>query len=133
MLNSNIILRLHKLACMLLYDKKATRLTFLCVMICDDNVIFLSFREELKTADGTSLPASLPCSGGPDGAHGLLIVDSAGQEVDLQTGDAVVGRRSGRLLAKVSTWVRCSLPLISKQILLWQMERSLAGRGVIGQ
>ncbi|XP_035690544.1 uncharacterized protein LOC118425664 [Branchiostoma floridae] len=60
-----------------------------------------AFREELRTADGTTLPASLPCSGGPDGAHGLLIVDSAGQEVDLEIGDAVVGRRSGRLLAKV--------------------------------
>ncbi|XP_035690546.1 uncharacterized protein LOC118425665 isoform X2 [Branchiostoma floridae] len=60
-----------------------------------------TFREDLNTADGTTLPASLPCSGGPDGAHGLLIVDSAGQEVDLETGDVVVGRRSGRLLAKI--------------------------------
>ncbi|KAI8507318.1 hypothetical protein Bbelb_146980 [Branchiostoma belcheri] len=62
-----------------------------------------NFREELTTTDGVSLPASLPCSGGPDGAHGLLIVDSAGREVDLETGDVVVGRRSGRLLAKVLT------------------------------
>ncbi|XP_078598874.1 uncharacterized protein LOC144874520 [Branchiostoma floridae x Branchiostoma japonicum] len=60
-----------------------------------------TFREDLKTTDGATLPESLPCSGGPDGAHGLLIVDSAGQEVDLQTGDVVVGRRSGRFLAKV--------------------------------
>ncbi|XP_019620139.1 PREDICTED: uncharacterized protein LOC109466754 [Branchiostoma belcheri] len=60
-----------------------------------------NFREELTTMDGATLPASLPCSGGPDGAHGLLIVDSAGREVDLETGDVVVGRRSGRLLAKV--------------------------------
>ncbi|CAH1233157.1 TNC [Branchiostoma lanceolatum] len=60
-----------------------------------------NFREELYTADGASLPASLPCSGGPDGAHGLLIVDSAGKEVDLETGDTVVGRKSGRVLAKV--------------------------------
>ncbi|KAI8487041.1 hypothetical protein Bbelb_353010, partial [Branchiostoma belcheri] len=60
-----------------------------------------NFREELMTTDGVTLPASLPCSGGPEGAHGLLIVDSAGREVDLETGDVVVGRRSGRLLAKV--------------------------------
>ncbi|XP_078681771.1 protein bark beetle-like [Branchiostoma floridae x Branchiostoma belcheri] len=60
-----------------------------------------NFREELVTTDGVTLTASLPCSGGPEGAHGLLIVDSAGREVDLETGDVVVGRRSGRLLAKV--------------------------------
>ncbi|XP_019614633.1 PREDICTED: uncharacterized protein LOC109462522 [Branchiostoma belcheri] len=60
-----------------------------------------NFREDLKTTYGVTLPASLPCSGGPEGAHGLLIVDSAGREVDLETGDVVVGRRSGRLLAKV--------------------------------
>ncbi|XP_035691283.1 uncharacterized protein LOC118426130 [Branchiostoma floridae] len=60
-----------------------------------------TFREDLKTTDGATLPESLPCSGGPDGAHGLLIVDAAGQEVDLETGDVVVGRRSGRFLAKV--------------------------------
>ncbi|XP_019614636.1 PREDICTED: protein bark beetle-like [Branchiostoma belcheri] len=59
-----------------------------------------NFRKELMTTDGVTLPASLPCSGGPEGAHGLLIVDSAGREVDLETGDVVVGRRSGRLLAK---------------------------------
>ncbi|XP_019634589.1 PREDICTED: uncharacterized protein LOC109477683 [Branchiostoma belcheri] len=59
------------------------------------------FREELMRKDGVTLPASLPCSGGPEGAHGLLIVDSAGIEVDLETGEVVVGRRSGRLLARV--------------------------------
>ncbi|XP_019646646.1 PREDICTED: uncharacterized protein LOC109487118 [Branchiostoma belcheri] len=66
-----------------------------------DCFITFNFQEQLKTAEGVTLPASLPCSGGPEGAHGLLIVDSAGGEADVGTGDVVVGRRSGRLLAKV--------------------------------
>ncbi|KAI8506513.1 hypothetical protein Bbelb_159400, partial [Branchiostoma belcheri] len=60
-----------------------------------------NFSEELKTTDGESLPASLPCPGGPDGTDGLLVVESGRKEVDLEAGDVVVGRRSGRLLAKV--------------------------------
>ncbi|XP_035690047.1 uncharacterized protein LOC118425346 [Branchiostoma floridae] len=60
-----------------------------------------NFRQELQTTDGATLPESLPCSGGPDGAHGLLIVDSNGKELDLETGDVVIGRKSSRLLAKV--------------------------------
>ncbi|CAH1231914.1 TNXB [Branchiostoma lanceolatum] len=64
---------------------------------------FTSFnlREELETTDGEPLQVTLPCSGGPDGTDGLLVVNAVGKEVDLEPGDVVVGRRSGRLLAKV--------------------------------
>ncbi|CAH1252389.1 TNC [Branchiostoma lanceolatum] len=61
----------------------------------------LNFREELETTDGGRLPPPLPCTGGPDGADGVLVTDTEGKDVDLHTGDVVVGRKSGRLLAEV--------------------------------
>ncbi|KAI8480739.1 hypothetical protein Bbelb_415320 [Branchiostoma belcheri] len=81
-----------------------------------DCFMYFNFREELQTTGGAHLPTPMPCSGGPDGADGLLVVDSAGNDVNLQSGDTVVGRKSGRLLANVE-------PIVSRSTMTMQSRR----------